>query len=433
MTGAVFFYGLAVGHYRIFPYKHLVSLYRKTLRPFFVEETKIKGSWERAGNENPDGKKPGGRGKLSTLPYLQGYKRAPAKKNVIRYDENKAYNGLNFCVSGHGPEAFIVDMKGKIKYKWKFDIEGIWPGKLDFFYEHESHKTFWRRAHLFDNGDLLAIFDGIGMIKLDKDSNLLWANQCRSHHDLFVHENGNIYTLTRKQIKKNHYKVLNLPESTMEDFITVLDPDGKIVKSVSILKCLLNSDYAPILTNSQRRVDLLHTNTIEVLGGPGTENSPVFKKGQILVSICYLHTIAVIDIEKETVTWALKGKWINQHQPTLLDNGNLLLFNNMGNTRYNNNSKVVEFDPLTQKIIWEYKGSPQRKLFSRYSGSNQRLPNGNTLITESDSGRVIEVTPEGEVVWEYLNPHRAGKKNELIATLFDVIRIEYGSIPGLGL
>jgi hypothetical protein len=52
------------------------------------------------------------------------------------------------------------------------------------------------------------------------------------------------------------------------------------------------------------------------------------------------------------------------------------------------------------------------------------LPNGNTLITEPDPSRAFEVTPEKDIVWEYVNPHRAGENNELIATLFDVVRFE---------
>jgi hypothetical protein len=51
------------------------------------------------------------------------------------------------------------------------------------------------------------------------------------------------------------------------------------------------------------------------------------------------------------------------------------------------------------------------------------LPNGNTLITESDNGRAFEVTREGEIVWEFLSPHRAGEDGEFVATLPEVIRL----------
>ena len=61
-------------------------------------------------------------------------------------------------------------------------------------------------------------------------------------------------------------------------------------------------------------------------------------------------------------------------------------------------------NPETEKIEWLYKSSPPDNFFSITRGSNERLPNGNTLITESDKGRVFEVTKEGEVVWEFYSP-----------------------------
>ena len=76
--------------------------------------------------------------------------------------------------------------------------------------------------------------------------------------------------------------------------------------------------------------------------------------------------------------------------------------------------------------MWSYggvEGRPETEFYSGTSSLADRLPNGNTLITVSESGRAIEVTPEKEVVWEFSNPKRAGENNELIATLFQVERI----------
>ena len=75
--------------------------------------------------------------------------------------------------------------------------------------------------------------------------------------------------------------------------------------------------------------------------------------------------------------------------------------------------------------------SKVEKLYSREAGAIQRLPNGNTLMTESDRGRGVEVTPDGRVVWEFVNPHRAGEQNELIAALYDVVRVPRESVRWL--
>jgi hypothetical protein len=68
-------------------------------------------------------------------------------------------------------------------------------------------------------------------------------------------------------------------------------------------------------------------------------------------------------------------------------------------------------------------------MISKEGGSVARLPNGNTLITVSESGRALEVTREGEVVWEFFSPHRAGSKNELVATVWEVMRLPPDAAP----
>lgn len=365
--------------------------------------------------------------KISALPYLKGYRTAPDAENVTVYDKT-AYNGLNFVLSGHAPQAFLMDMKGNILHQWSYDFNDVWPGELDFI-ESDIHKTFWRRAHLFPNGDLLAIFEGIGLIKLDKNSKLLWSYKGRTHHDLFITENGNIYVLTRHKLLKP--KQLPVETPILEDFITILSSDGQEIRKISILDVFLNSNYASVLLNVRNGGDVFHTNTLEIIDGEIVDRYPLlkqmFKQGSVLISLRKLHTIAVVDIERETVTWALTGMWNFQHQPTLLKNGNLLVFDNNSN---NGESRVIEINPLTQKIVWSYKGSEKDKFFSDTCGSNFRLPNGNTLITESDNGRAFEVTPDNKIVWEFINPYRAGTDNELIATLFEVIRMDVDYFSG---
>lgn len=99
----------------------------------------------------------------------------------------------------------------------------------------------------------------------------------------------------------------------------------------------------------------------------------------------------------------------------------------------NGKSKIIEVNPLNQKIAWTYKGTQAQEFFSMTAGTTKRLPNGNTLITESNNGRAFEVTPEGKIVWEFFNPYRAGEDNELIAALYDVVRYDQNQFDWLSL
>jgi hypothetical protein len=193
---------------------------------------------------------------------------------------------------------------------------------------------------------------------------------------------------------------------------------------VSLLSALWRSSYSALLPRVPPGGDIFHTNTIEVLDGRLADRAPAFRAGNVLISILMLDAIAVVDMETEEIVWSLSGLWRQQHQPTILDNGRMLVFDNEFDSRIAGRvSRVIEIDPFSQEIYWVYEGGPDRPFYTSTCGSNQRLPNGNTLITESDPGRAFEVDPEGTIVWEFINPYRAGEQNELIATLFEVVRI----------
>jgi len=354
---------------------------------------------------------------LKGLPYLAGSQPAPEEMNVTRLKQDLVQEGLNLVVSGHGPEAYLMDLTGTTLHTWQYDFAKVWP---DYVVEEENkgHDSFWRRVHLLGNGDLLAIYEGIGLIKIDLNSQLLWAYRGGCHHDLDVDADGLIYVLTRvNRINPQIHET----ESILEEFITVLTPAGIEISRVSIVSCLLNSDYAPLLSLTSPTGDFLHTNTLTLLKqDPVSKSLPPCSKC-VLISMRYLNTVAIVDLHQNRIVWALTGLWQEQHQPILLDSGHLLVFDNIGPGQY---SQVVEIEPRTQKIVWVANKQTGHYFYSRTCGSNQRLRNGNTLITVSDRGRAFEITTEGLIAWEYYNPHRAGKQNELIATLFEVIRLE---------
>jgi hypothetical protein len=73
-----------------------------------------------------------------------------------------------------------------------------------------------------------------------------------------------------------------------------------------------------------------------------------------------------------------------------------------------NHSRVIEIDPTTGEVVWSYEETPPIAFFSPIISNAQRLWNGNTLINDGASGRLFEVTAEGELVWEYINPYFSG-------------------------
>jgi outer membrane protein assembly factor BamB len=81
--------------------------------------------------------------------------------------------------------------------------------------------------------------------------------------------------------------------------------------------------------------------------------------------------------------------------------GDILLFDNRGANIKDGGSRLIEFDPETGRTDWSYAGSISQPFRSDKSGGEERLPNGNTLVSEDDAGRVFEVNRKGKIVWEY--------------------------------
>ena len=116
----------------------------------------------------------------------------------------------------------------------------------------------------------------------------------------------------------------------------------------------------------------------------------------------------MIDKESKRIVWTWgPGEILGQHNPIMLDNGHILLFDNGCHGPEDNRgySRIVEMNPLSGKIIREYKGSPPKNFYSPYVSGQQQLPNGNILICSGGQGRIFEITKEKEIVWEYENPY----------------------------
>jgi hypothetical protein len=356
--------------------------------------------------------------RLRSIGYLPGSYPAPVHSGVTVYEADRAMNGLNFYTSGDVPGALLMDMAGTIVHRWRYSYLDAWrAGPRDELPRSSKGSGYWRRAYLFENGDVLAIFEGMALIKVDRDSKLIWARIGSYHHDLEVMSDGRIYTLTREA---HIVPRINPDRPILEDYVAVLDEHGTEIDRLSILEAFESSDYFGVLDGMKDSGDVFHTNTIEVLDGRLAPDLPAFRRGNVLITMRELPVMAVIDMERREVVWALAGSWVAPHQATVLPNGHIMVFDNRG---HGGMSRVVEFDPVGLTIEWVYAGDPPTSFFSPECGSNQRLPNGNTLITESDRGKAFEVAPDGTIVWKYINPAQAGDDREFIASLFEVVRL----------
>jgi hypothetical protein len=331
---------------------------------------------------------------LKTLPYLQWTEEKVDKKErgVTLYDRESASPGYTLY---NGPaRAVLVDMEGNVAHEWT----------------NASLKE-WEYAEMLPNGDLIVLLARRSISRLDWSGKLLWERKLQAHHDFCFMPDGDVAVLV-------HEKVLvpEISEQPIEsDAIARISPAGEITTFWHLHEHRRElAKWCPpeALTSVSENVpddDWSHANTIEVIGETPTAASiKAFRPGNILFCARNLDFVGIIDVQSGEIVWGWgPGELDHPHQPSLLPNGHILVFDN---GFFRGWSRVVEYDPVTASVVWEYRTERPEDFFSMGRGSCQKLPNANVLITDSTHGRVFEVTPEGRTVWTFFNPDREYEK-----------------------
>jgi hypothetical protein len=354
-------------------------------------------------------------------------------KGTTVYDPEAVQPGVTLYASGHDAAAYLIDMNGRVLHEWRRPFSSVWNDTAKVKTPQPDPYVYFRKVRMFENGDLLAIYEGVGdtpygygMVKLDRNSNILWSFLDYTHHDFDVGPDGRIYVLTHDFSRTPTPEFGNLQNPRIEDSLVVLSPDGRELQRIPLLDPVAKSRYRHLLhtVSSYSVGDPLHTNDVDLISKAAARNFPFGKPGQILISFRELNAIGVLDVRQKRMTWMARGPWIGQHDPDILPNGNIILFDNYGEFEGpRGTSRIVEFNPRTTGIVWRYVGEPGNRFDSNIRSEQQRLANGNTLIVESNGGRILEVTPAGRTVWQFINPVRGGAEGEKIAIVSSAERL----------
>ena len=382
---------------------------------------------------------------------------------VTRYDPAKAYNGY-VLFSAADKITRLIDLNGNVVHEWKY--AGFPSEFLD------PKLTGGARGHVLV---ALASVDGTGtglvpgrasfevittIGEVDWDGKAVWqwgtdkapGGAAQQHHDWRRLPNGNTVILANLL----HPVPGFAQPQVLDDVAYEIGPDGAIVWKWIASEHLDEFGFTPSELNLVRNAssaDYFHANDLSVLGPNRwfTAGDKRFDPDNILIDFRNANFIIIIDKKTGKVVWSLGPHYpalvtqgrkqpsrpvdqiSGQHDAHLIPEGlpgagNLLVFDNQGEGGFppvplsvTGGSRVLEIDPVKQEIVWQYDGEssgrPGWTFLSSFISSARRLPNGNTLIDEGSNGRFFQVTPQGEIVWEYVSPY--------FGPLF-------GNVPGVG-
>jgi len=382
------------------------------------------------------------------------------------YKPDKCWNGYTIL----SMQNTLIDMNGNVVKRWESDIEG--------------HSEL---AKILPGGYLMTDI-GPGhqnnVYQFDWDGNIVWKFETKQHHDFQREGNpvgyyvpgmeplvdrGNTFILTHKKIKNSKIA----PVVLEDDRVIEVTWDGKIVwewlcsdhfDELGFSEAAKNAMYRTGGTSKRESFDWMHVNCMSLLGpnkwyDAGDER---FNPDNIICDGRNTNILWIIDKKTGKIVWkvgpdytatpALRklGQIIGQHHAHMIPKGlpgagNILVFDNGGGGGYGNPnpgsptgrnnalrdySRIIEFNPITLEKVWEYQ-APDKRFYSWFISSAQRLPNGNTLICEGARGRIFEVTPEKEIVWEYISPFFVEHRGTMANIVYRAYRVPYSWIPQL--
>ena len=392
----VFGYGVAVGMFHIFPYRGLVKAAR---------------GWDEFCNREKIG---------HALPWYFWRLKSPYPPAVRNTEQ--AYQGVNLVTriaSGRKLAVTLMDMDGRTLHEWILDWFEIWPDA-----EHVHEKilpksppgTHILPAILMPNGDIVFNFEYLGLVRMDRQGEVVWRLPYRTHHSIELDDDGNLWVCGQKTHTEPSARFPSQIPPFVEDTILVVTPEGEITREWSVAELLRKNNLfglhylstpgllSPAIGDSVHlNGDVLHLNDVEPF--PARLEEGFFKKGDVMVSLRNAHTVLVFDPETDKIKFVCTGKFIRQHDPDFIDGNSFSVFDNnvTGPDKSNPQSRITIVSAPDQKVTTFFKGTAEHPFYSIMMGKHQWLPNGNLLIVESCEGRAFEVNLEGEIVWEYHN------------------------------
>lgn len=319
------------------------------------------------------------------------------KTGLIGHDASRATPGFTLFAPLAADDVYLLDMKGEVVHRWHIpartgnNVELLPNGNLlsgeRANPEAKPHREELKLICEYDwNGRRITQFRAPGQ-----------------HHDFQRLPNGNTIFIGFERFTEESKRRLRggIPGTEIEggvvlgDYIHEVAPDGTVVWEWHAQRDMEIENFP--LHPLNNREEFSHANSLFAL-----------PNGDILVSFRRSSWLFIIDRGTRKVRWAKQDdRWGGQHDAQMLANGNLLFFAN-GHQAPNRgvpHSRVIEMDPATGNEVWSYEGAPPWSFYSPHISGTQRLWSGNTLICEGLWGRIFEVTPARDIVWEYVSPY----------------------------
>ena len=288
-------------------------------------------------------------------------------------------------------------------------------------------------AILAPDGSPIIALGRRGLAKVTRCGELSLYVDKMLHHDLTRAEGGGHWALGVRELDRSTAPADLLPPFTSakfhglspvqlealeaaptirDDTVVRLGPGGEVLLELSIARLLYDSGLQRIFgrLHKEGSEEPVHANGVHELSAELAPAFPMFEAGDLLLSLRNLHMLLVVDPLARRIKWHQTGPWAWQHDARFQPDGTITLFNNRylwedptGSLDLHGN--VLRLNPAdgSVQVAAGREISEQSHFHTPTRGQHQMLPGGDILVVSSLQGRVLQVNPQGRILWAYLN------------------------------
>lgn len=388
--------GTTIVHFKLFPYPALIQV-KNTLEDLSANHQAFLGNAP-VNQLIPNEKE--GDGVISLVPDLV----APG-------------NTLLAGVNGNSVALWLINPEGQTLREWvpptseilanAEHLEGVELPYNDFFV------TLHGAVLMPDGGPLFTIANYV-LIKMSACGEVDWVVPTMAHHSVYASYDDTYWSATRFYHETDNEKQPQFRAPYWEDAIIQIDSSGEIIQTISMIDVIEKNQlwgaiFGGQLPTPETDGDVLHLNDVEILSPEYEDAFPNLDAGDIMVSLRNPNLVIIFDPETLEAKWIKSGPWIRQHDPDFTSDGRIAVLDNRNDGalgRQFGGSRVIMIKPTTLTGgDWEavYENSQKTPFFTAKRGLLDLPGNGNIIVTESEAGRVFEIDPQGDIVWEYIN------------------------------
>jgi hypothetical protein len=293
----------------------------------------------------------------------------------------------------------------KTVYQWvpNFDQIKVRFGGMDAW--HGANKRRFNIAHplLSTDGSIVFHILNSPLVKIDKNSKLIWILNDKFHHSHEFDAQGNIWGGSFIE----HSKTLpGFLKNFEDDAIAKVSPDGKLLFKKSVAEILIENGYRALIFGvGMYDRDLVHLNDVQ----PALSTTRYWAKDDLLISLRHKSTVFLYRPSTNKILWLKTGPWLNQHDVNFIDSSCISIFGNditrsiIGDRLLEGHNEEYIFDFKTNKIETPYTEFLKNAKVSTLSeGRSEILPNGNLFVEETNKNRLLMGNTKN-ILWQYVS------------------------------